>query len=402
MDEKQTIGNVVAEVSPPPQKVYVLMPYGGNEKEKRRRAILEFLCLKHMVELINLDLKKENKPLKYVVDVCETLVSDIAANALQKIADADVIIAMLKDRNINVVYEVAFRYTLRDQMILMVDGDAAEQVPVYLRDKAHLLSPFPQPVDKTIDYFVDIDIPKYQDISFRDPYPPDDLQQAIKTHSIAAMTTLRQALEEIHQKGPNPSPFILKERAERRRTESPEPLKLSSWSGVLHYPISIVKFTWKKMSNIKTGRYEPTDLNEKHPPIVFDGNTEFRMLYGLEKIAEPDVSKLNIDASLLIEKLHSIVDPQDLEDFTKDQLRLQPELIFVNAPTGNAKVPIKLKNHRYYQNRWFLPCLIGKQVIGEISGPHETYLMIVYIEIDYEEKSSKQTFDHTTTMSSVS
>jgi len=148
------------------------------------------------------------------------------------------------------------------------------------------------------------------------------------------------------------------------------------------------------MSHLKAGRYEPTDLDAEQPPIIFDGNTEFRMLYGLEKETEPDLSKLNIDASQLIEKLHSIVDPQDLEDFTNDQIRLQPELIFVNAPTGNAKVPIKLKKHRFFQDKWFLPCLIGKQVIGKLSGPHETYLMIVYIEIDYQKKLSKPTLDN--------
>lgn len=393
MAEKQTIGNLVAEVDPPSQNVFVLMSYGGDEKEKQRRAILEFLCLKHMMELINQGLKRESKALKYKVDVCQTLTSDISDNALQKIAGADVIIAMLQDRNINVIYEIAFRHLLRDQMIIMVKGNASEQVPVYLRDKAHLLSPFPQKITETIEYIVKSDLPKYQDISFRDPLPPEDLQQAIDTHSITEMTTLKEALEEIHQKGPNPSSFISGRQTEQGADKSQEPLRLSNWAAVLHYPISIVKFSWNKMSHLKAGRYEPTDLNSGQPPTIFDGNTEFRMLYGLEKETEPDLSKLNIDASQLIEKLHSIVDPQDLEDFTNDQIRLQPELIFVNAPTGNAKIPIKLKKHRYFQDKWFLPCLIGKQVIGKLSEPHETYLMIVYIEIDYETKLSKQTLD---------
>jgi hypothetical protein len=394
MDEKQRIGNVVAEVNPPPKKVYVLMPYGGDETDKRRLAILEFLSLKYMINLINEDLRKEANSLQYDVNVCETFIDGIAANALQKISDADVIIAMLQDRNINVIYEVAFRHLLRDQMIIMVKGNANEQVPVYLRDKAHLLSPFPQKVMESIEFFGKSTLKKYQNVSFQDSHPPEDLQEEVSTHSNAEITTLKQALEEIRQKGPSPSSFISNQQTKQETTSSSEPLRLSNWAAYLHYPISIVKFSWNKMSHLKAGRYEPTDLDAEQPPIIFDGNTEFRMLYGLEKETEPDLSKLNIDASQLIEKLHSIVDPQDLEDFTNDQIRLQPELIFVNAPTGNAKVPIKLKKHRFFQDKWFLPCLIGKQVIGKLSGPHETYLMIVYIEIDYQKKLSKPTLDN--------
>ncbi len=135
----------------PRKRVLVLMPFGGETRPggaeeaadeqreavrvEQRRAVLEFLRLRYLLGKLS-----AAGPYAFDAEVAYTLARDISANALAKVGGADVVIAVLHHRNLNVMYEVAVRHLLRDEMILIVKGQPNEELPVYLRDKAYIVS----------------------------------------------------------------------------------------------------------------------------------------------------------------------------------------------------------------------------------------------------------------------
>ena len=159
------------------------------------------------------------------MDIAYTLAQDISTLALDKVSRADVVIAVLHDRNLNVMYEVALRHVLRDEMILVVKGDPKHEVPVYLRDKAYLVDDGTGEVTKTIDFIARSNARAVGALAFSDPAPPAMLVQAIDEFAAEEQKRLGAALEEIIGAGPRRLP-LLSPAAGLRQPERPEPLPL--------------------------------------------------------------------------------------------------------------------------------------------------------------------------------
>ena len=145
-------------------------------------------------------------------------------------------------------------------------------------------------------------------------------------------------------------------------------------------PTSIVKIKWKGRSG-KT--YKPADMIEE--PVVCAANTEFAKIWDFtydEYFPNPDddPNKRLTDPNLF-EFIDGYIDQKDLDEFIKDQERLADRIIFQNKD-DYAKVPLKFNEHHrwdYIKNTSYLPYLISKHLIGDVSGPHEMYLLVCYI-----------------------
>jgi hypothetical protein len=374
------------------KRVLVLMPFGGahfsGEEEpgeeqreatrvEQRRAVLEFLRLKYLLSKISAD-----GPYAFDVEIAYTLAQDIPAHALAKVSSADMVIAVLTHRNINVMYEVAVRHLLRDEMILMIGGEPDEEVPVYLRDKAYLVSDPNGDVSSTIDFIAKSKSRQFAALAFSDAAPPDSLRQTIDEFGEEEQKRLGAALAELIEAGPRRSPLI------ESRVAPPEPEErspyLSNWAEHLYYPVTVVKIDWKRMSFPDTGQYDPSDIAEGPGPVIFDANQQFLDLVQLNFsspfTAVKELREFRLTMSRILNNLKTFMRPADHEEFQKDQIRLTDELIFKNQPCGAARVPIRLNERHPYRNRMFLPCLIGKKVEGDTSQPHSSYLIVVYIE----------------------
>src|SRR5262245_27351275 len=190
------------------KRVLVLMPFGGEAttgpdeetgderreaiRVEQRRAVLDFLRLKYRLGKLS-----ETGPYAFDVDIAFTLAQDISAHGLAKVSSADVVIAVLHHRNINVMYEVAVRHLLRDEMILIVKGQPDEELPVYLRDKAYIISDSTGSVSEAIDFIARNKSRQLGALAFSDPLPPQLLQAAIDEFGEEEQKRLGAALEEI-------------------------------------------------------------------------------------------------------------------------------------------------------------------------------------------------------------
>jgi hypothetical protein len=255
-------------------------------------------------------------------------------------------------------------------------------VPVYLRDKAYLVSDPNGDVSSTIDFIAKSKSRQFAALAFSDAAPPDSLRQTIDEFGEEEQKRLGAALAELIEAGPRRSPLI------EPRVAPPEPRErspyLSNWAEHLYYPVTVVKIDWKRMSFPETGQYDPSDIADGPGPVIFDANQQFLDLVQLN-FSSPftlvkELREFRLTMSRILNNLKSFMRPADHEEFQKDQLRLTDELIFKNQPCGAARVPIRLNERHPYRNRMFLPCLIGKKVEGDTSQPHSSYLIVVYIE----------------------
>ncbi len=145
-------------------------------------------------------------------------------------------------------------------------------------------------------------------------------------------------------------------------------------------PTSIVKIKWKERSG---KAYKKEDMLGE--PVVCAANNEFAKLWDFtydEYFPNfNDDPNRRLTDSNLFEFIEGYIDKKDLDEFTKDQERLAERIIFQNKD-DYAKVPLRFnENHRwdYIKNKSYLPYLISKHLIGDVSGPHDMYLLICYI-----------------------
>ena len=117
-------------------------------------------------------------------------------------------------------------------------------------------------------------------------------------------------------------------------------------------------------------------------PFVCAANVEFSKLYDFTYKDYFPNPEDELNDSYLFESIKGFIDKKDLDNFIKDQERISERIIFQNKD-DHAKIPLKFNEHHpldRYKNRSYLPYLISKHLIGDVSGPHEMYLLICYIK----------------------
>jgi nucleoside 2-deoxyribosyltransferase len=121
------------------RKIVVAMPFGRTALEKRK-AILNFRRLKYIIEEKCQVIPSPTTGMRvaYDVDVARTIINEIPERALSEIYKADILIALLSERNFTVTYELGYRRGReRTPVMLMVDSE--DDVSVYEAADAYLV-----------------------------------------------------------------------------------------------------------------------------------------------------------------------------------------------------------------------------------------------------------------------
>jgi hypothetical protein len=155
---------------------------------------------------------------------------------------------------------------------------------------------------------------------------------------------------------------------------------LKIWKTIL--PTSVIRVKWKgKSSPI---RYSKQDL--MCPPVAYAINPAFADLYNFNYLEFPDP---NGDKPLTAEDLFKLVKEFIVNSETyipkiiEDQAEISQKIIFEGS-NAFAKVPLKFNDkHPFYPNSSYLPCLVSKSTVGDINGPHVTYLGVIYVRGDW-------------------
>jgi hypothetical protein len=358
------------------KNVAVMMPFGGGERAASRRAALEFLRIKYLIEKkVAVTANGGPNPVTYRVIAYNLNVGDIAADVINAIAEADILVGVLTEKNVNVIYELAVRNMLKDEMLLLVKGDADQLVPQYLRGWAHI----------QLDHFDAQDILEEMGtlarkaeprIDLRSPIPPS-LVEAVDKHDDNLRTRLEDALQQLESHTPKRPEYIL------NLAKYLDPGRmLLAWT--TYYPYSVVRIRWAKKSS--RTRYEPTDMDG--PAVIYSANEEFLRLYNVAaRLPSPDspqaLTGVDLIGGLESEKL---VEENDLKAFNADNGRVTNEIVFGDGFAW-SRVPLRLNGRHpiaQYRDTQHLPTMVGKRVIGDPMRPHTAYYLIVYIALEGE------------------
>jgi nucleoside 2-deoxyribosyltransferase len=337
------------------RNVVVAMPFGSRGAE-RRKAILNFKRLEYIIEnkcqVVHTGSRPAGTRVAYDVEVARTFMDQIPEKALEQIDNADILIALMSERNITVAYELGYRRAReRTPVILMVDSK--DDLPVY--ESAVAYQNWKQDdVLAQIDAISDSAFPELADFQV---VIPDALKAAIDAKDDGLIQGLRSALQEIENKFVVLSPFrgMLSEAITR------------------FYPFSVVEVRFSKNREFE---------DPKAPATVVDFDEEFSRLYGYagKKTAEQD-TPLTLDR--LLDRIERFSDTDDWNKFLQEQKQLT-ETVIIDKGFARATVPIRL-NSSHTDDRFrcksFLPCMCAQVIDGTFDGPHRMYLLIAYIEI---------------------
>jgi len=375
-------------------KIRVIMSFGSDDKERKRMAAVYYSCLEFMIDKYS---SESGQPFDF--DYCKRFTGDINDPLLQEIADADILIALL-DRNVTVTYELAFRHILRGQMILFRLEDA--KVPVYL--ETHARQEFSDNLTEKILNQVR-DEENFPDLELGESELSPAIKKLLKEDKNQTYTILSRALEEIANSSPTPSTYIEKIALPMlQNRESPVSYNISAWGQSMYYPLSIIKISWKGITDPVNGKYSVEDMIEV--PLIHDANREFINLYRLRVLrGESDSEAIHrlspLGQTELMKHLEKLTNPEkmNMKEFLADQQRLSELTILQDAEAAQgkfsstsynlnredkyAKVPIVMSdNHPTMPGQSLLPCLLSKRHEGDFpNGKHSTYLAVVYIDI---------------------
>lgn len=165
------------------------------------------------------------------------------------------------------------------------------------------------------------------------------------------------------------------------RSSDPKYL-LGRWQTTL--PTSVVRVQWGKKSGAMV--YSKEDIIGE--PVVYAINPSFANFYDFDYTAFPDPDGDNpITSSYLLERVEKfVVDGKNhIKKINADQAKVAQKIIFEGSD-ASAKVPfIFNENHPHFPNSSYLPCLVSKSTVGDINGPHITYLSVMYVRVDDHE-----------------
>jgi nucleoside 2-deoxyribosyltransferase len=343
------------------RKVVVAMPFGGEVERERRKAILNFSRLKYIVEnrcqVVPPVPSTTGTRVDYDVEVAKTAMDEIPRKALEQIRSADILIALLSERNQTVAWELGYRRARERTVILMVDSHD-DVLPVH--EKAVAYQDWIQDdVLKQIDSIADSVYPKLPGFEVD---IPDALKDVIDAKDDGLVQNLQLALQEIEQDFgfwyPDPVQKL-------RGILSDEITRL--------YPFSVVEVSFSKR-----GEFEDPNV----PATVVDFDEDFSRLYGyVDKTAARRDKPHTLDR--LLNRIASFSDPDDWEKFLEEQKKLTADVI-IKYRRARAYVPIRINSSHPdagFRGKDYLPCMAAQVIDDDLDGPHHMYLLIAYIEV---------------------
>lgn len=367
------------------REVIVIMSFGSDGPRSETEAILNFQRIKYIIEkrqyLTETQINNaQGLKFEYSVDVCYSLVGQIPEEAISRIAEADILIAMITDVNVNVIFELAIRNLMKEETLLILEGDPTEVLPIYLQSMAYIRYDNEnfRPVRQIIQGIAknrsnyDIGWSNLEEI-------PDELKSAIKEKDNSLIRNLSKAMFKLETNPPRAPAYLRK----FVNNLSPKNM-LASWKTFA--PYSVVRIRWKG----RIGR-EYTSENLIGNPVICNANNDFLRLFDLHEIPDPDGTQ-PLTSQSLVERIRPFIDPVDLKRFIDDQASLFEKIVFEGRHYA-ANIPLQFNEcHRYYGNQIMLPSLIAKQIVGEATKPHTTFLLVVYIEdfwpIGYQQEAA--------------
>ena len=346
------------------RNVVVVMPFGRPGAE-RRKAHLNFRRLKYNIEekcqVVPAGSRTTGMRVAYDVEVARTATGEIPRQALLKIYKADILIALLSERNPTVTYELGYRRAHEETpVILMVDSK--EDLPVY--ESAVAYQEWRQDdVLAQIDSIAGNDFPPLDDFKID---IPGALKDVIDAKDDGLITSLQLALQEIENTFVEPSP------------DPVQKLRGMLSNSILRfYPFSVVEVSFSKNGEFK-------DPNA--PARVVDFDEDFSRLYGYGgRLAALQDRPLTLGR--LLKRLEGFSDTDDWTRFLEEQVKLT-ETVVKNYGFARANVPLRINNSHpdgQFRGKSFLPCMAAEAIDRDDrddgDGPHRMYLLIEYIEI---------------------
>jgi hypothetical protein len=343
------------------RSVVVVMPFGGQDHIERRRAILNFKRLEYLVRntcsVIPAIPASATDRVVYAVEVARTAMDDIPEKALQQIETADILIALVVERNPNVIYEIAYRQA-RDRSVGVLVVDSADNLPLYLKSLAY--QSWKQ--DEVLALIDKIASDPSRDLNDFTVGIPDELKKFIDFYDGELQKGLERALQEIEAK------------------IKPEQIKavqylrgIVSEETVTYYPCSIVEISFSRRGEF---------AHPQSAGIIQDFDDGFSRLYGYASKTQADTDR-PLTLSKLLGRIEKFSDKSHWDDFMEEQVALTTTVISEYG-FARAKVPLRF-NEKHpqgeYRGKAFLPCLIAQVIDGNQDGPHNMYLLVIYIEL---------------------
>ncbi len=360
--------------------ITVLTSFGSNDPERQQAFQLDYHRIKHIIEnKVTVLAPGRSEPIKYEVEICNIRAGGISERALEKITKSNIVVAILGERNINVIFEIAIRLFYNPVAILFyreTDDDAAnaarnhffQHKPIYLDNFA--IHPLPPANDKLKEVAAEFE----SEFNWFTPGVPEQLATAIDLTDDYFATLLQQCLSEIEHEAIN-VPRDMSELTERRRPEG----FIKGWDVML--PTSVIQIKWKKRA--ERFKYLPTDMVDTEQPIVRDANDEFKNIFCINQNTHfPSQGPNKVTYKMLMDSIEPFVTDDNLHAFNEDQARLTESLIFGSTMTS-AEVPLRMDDNHPNVNirgKVYLPCLLAKHVVGDSDKAHTTYYIISFVE----------------------
>jgi len=360
------------------RNVVVIMPFGSGDSKTERQSILDVMRIKYIVEnhvhVVPEGSLEDGPRIEYNVEVFREPVGSIPEDAIDTVADADVVIALLTEMNVNVIYELAVRNLLKDEPILIVTDKSKERIPVYLKDVAFIDYDHPttQAITKQIEW-LSASIKAAPSLNWKKlDAIPDQLRETIDDPDNQYFKSeIQDALQKTEQ--PRQPPHFL-----RKHVIDLDPGNvLKTW--VTYTPFSVVRIKWQRKRT--PTQYDPADMIGE--PVIYAANDDYIKLFGLKlrDVPDPDGPRA-LTVAALLDRLKPYIEPAHYDKFANDQTRLIKEIIF-NDGVGQAQVPIQFNDRhpaRVHRNRAYLPDLLGKRIVGDDQSPHIVFLAVAFVE----------------------
>lgn len=363
--------------------VVIMMPFGGGTTEARRRAVLQFLRLKYLIESKVEVSNEAGARVTYHVSQLYRVGPDVSFEVMSRLQEADIVIGLFTSISPNVTYEMAVRSLLRDELLLIVDDP--KYLPLYLKGYAYARlyvteSQAKKESKKREAFDKEQEIRRQIELLAQAPEPelhlanktkiPPVFEACIATYDLRLMRDLNIAFEELEQGRVRRQEFA------QHLMHQLEPAELSeSW--VQYYPSSIVQINWLGKTGLND-TYRVEDLAGM--PYISSCNQEFMNLYEIGALPK---DPRQITREYLLDRLKGRVAPHDLEQYDADQTRLVTKIIFENK-IARASVPIRFRSDLPadgYRGRDIRPLLIGRTVVGNVKRFHKMYLHVIYDDI---------------------
>ena len=359
--------------------ITVLTSFGSNDPEREHSFQLDYHRIKHIIEnKITVMAPGRSDPIHYNVEICNIRAGGISERALEKITKANIVVAILGERNINVIFEIAIRLFYNPVAILFyrdsedegesLRGQFFQHKPIYLDNFAiHALPPADDNLKKVATEVA-------SQFNWFTPGIPEKLATAVDVTDQHFITLLGQCLQEIENEAIN-VPRDMSELTERRRPEG----FIKGWDVML--PTSVIQIKWKKRA--ERFRYHPTDMVDAEQPIVRDANDEFKNIFCINQNTQfPSQGPNKVTYQMLMDSIEPFVSDENLNAFNEDQARLSENLIFGSTMTS-AEVPLRMEDNHPNVNirgKVYLPCLMAKHTVGDTDKAHTTYFIISFVE----------------------